>query len=188
MDLCNYSEEKPHFLKRMLWCVVNATLFRILIGVKLHGVRNYLLRLFGAKVPSRALIYASCKVFAPWNLEVGKFVTIGPGTEIYNKAKISIADNTVVSQGVFLCSASHDVTQLLMPLISRPIIIHERAWIAADAFIGPGVTIGEGAVVGARSAVFKDVEPWHIVGGNPAKVIKKRVLKESLPTVGGQSL
>ncbi|MDR2683898.1 MAG: putative colanic acid biosynthesis acetyltransferase, partial [Prevotellaceae bacterium] len=82
------------------------------------------------------------------------------------------------SQRAFLCTASHDITKPDMPLITAPIIIEDQAWIAADAFIGMGVTIGQGAVVGARAAVFKDVEPWTVVGGNPAKFIKKREIKE----------
>lgn len=175
-DMNQYREEKPRLLLRLIWRLINATLFRLLIGVKLHSVRNGLLRLFGAKVPDRALIYASCKIFAPWNLEVGKFAAIGPNTEIYNKASIVIGANAIVSQGAFLCTASHDISDPLLPLTAAPITIGERAWVAADAFIGPGVTVGEGAVVGARAAVFRDVEAWTVVGGNPAKFIKQRIL------------
>ena len=178
-DMNQYREEKPRLLLRLVWTIVNATIFRLLIGVKLHTIRNGLLRLFGARVPDRALIYPSCKIFAPWNLEVGKFATIGPNTEIYNKASILIEANAIISQGAFLCTASHDITDPFLPLTSAPIIVRERAWLAADVFIGPGVTVGEGAVVGARAAVFRDVEPWTVVGGNPAKIIKQRILKSS---------
>ncbi len=173
-DLKDYREEKPRFVLRLLWCVINATLFRVLIGVKLHVLRNSLLRLFGAKLPNRAMIYPSCKIFAPWNLEVGLYAAIGPNTELYNKGKITIGENTVISQGSFLCTASHDISKSLLPLQVNPIVIEDRVWVAADAYIGPGVTIGAGAVVGARAAVFKDVEAWHVVGGNPAKFIKTR--------------
>ena len=92
--------------------------------------------------------------------------------------KISIGANTTVSQGAFLCTASHDITDPLNTLITAPIVIEDQAWIGAKAFVGMGVTIGEGAVVGARAAVFKDVEPWTVVGGNPARFIKKRTIKE----------
>ena len=84
----------------------------------------------------------------------------------------------VVSQGAYLCAASHDITNPLNPLITAPIHIGSFAWIAAEAFVNMGITIGEGAVVGARAAVFKDVDPWTVVGGNPAKFIKKRIIKE----------
>ncbi|MDE3741487.1 putative colanic acid biosynthesis acetyltransferase [Maribacter polysaccharolyticus] len=175
-DLSKYKERKPKYFKRLLWMVVNATFFRVAIGNKLFFVRTILLKMFGAKVPLHAMIYPSCKIHAPWNLEVGVHSTIGPNTEIYNKDRIVIGSNSVVSQGTYLCSASHDVSNLLLPLVTKPIIIGSQAWVAADVFVGPGVTIGEGAVVGARGVVFKDVDPWTVVGGNPAKFIKKRII------------
>ena len=178
-DLKNYHEAKPRFVLRLVWRIMNATLFRVLVGVKLHVLRNSLLRLFGAKVPNRAMIYPSCKIFAPWNLEVGLYAAIGPDTELYNKDRIVIGDNVVISQGSFLCTASHDISQALLPLQLRPIIIKNQAWVAAGAYIGPGVTIGEGAVVGARAAVFKSVDAWNVVGGNPAKFIKMRELESN---------
>ena len=176
-DLKDYREEKPRFLLRLLWRVINATIFRLLLGVRLHVIRNALLCLFGAKVPYHAMIYPSCKIYAPWNLEVGKYTTIGPQTELYNKDYIRIGSNVVISQGSFLCTASHDISNLLLPLRTDPIVVNDRAWVAADSFIGQGVVIGEGAVVGARSAVFKSVDPWTVAGGNPAQFIKKRILK-----------
>jgi putative colanic acid biosynthesis acetyltransferase WcaF len=176
-DLNNYSEEKPRFVLRIVWRIINATLFRVLIGVRLHVLRNSLLRLFGARVPNHAMIYPSCKIFAPWNLEVGEYTTIGPNTEVYNKDLIVIGRNSVISQGSFLCTASHDITNILMPLKTRPIYIKDRVWLAADVFLGPGVRIGEGAVVAARSVVFREVEEWTVVGGNPATFIKKRTIK-----------
>lgn len=177
MNLNEYREEKPHHLKRMCWYVVNMTLFRLLIGRKLRFVRNLLLRSFGANISLESLIYPSCRIWAPWNLTVGKYSCVGPYTQLYNKAPIVIGDNTVVSQGAFLCTASHDISDPCHALITAPIILKDRVWVAADAFISMGVTIGEGAVVGARACVFKDIEPWTVVGGNPAVVLKKRSLK-----------
>ncbi|WKX77482.1 putative colanic acid biosynthesis acetyltransferase [Zobellia laminariae] len=136
-----------------------------------------LLRAFGAKVPLKVMVYSSAKIWAPWNLEMDEHSCIGPRTEIYNKNKIIIGKNCVVSQGAYLCTATHDISDSSHPLISSPIIMNDKSWIAADVFVGPGVTIGEGAVVGARSAVFKDVQPWTVVGGNPAKFIKNRIIK-----------
>jgi putative colanic acid biosynthesis acetyltransferase WcaF len=177
MDLSNYKESKPHHFKRIIWHLINMTLFRCFIGMPFKNARNIILRLFGAKIPFRSLIYHSCKIYAPWNLEIGEYACIGPDTKLYNKDKIVIGDHTVISQGSFLCTASHDITNSQHPLISAPIIIEDQVWIAAESFIMMGVTIGEGAVVGARACVFKDVEPWTVVGGNPAKFIKKREIK-----------
>jgi len=176
MDLSNYKEPKPHHLKRVIWYFINATLFKLLIGTSLRVPRNVLLRIFGAKIPLKSLVYPSCKIWAPWNLEIGKSSCIGPNTELYNKDKIIIGDNTVISQRSYICTASHNISYNLLPLITKQIIIEDQVWVAADAFIGPGVTVGQGAVVGARAAVFKNVEPWTVVGGNPAKFIKKRII------------
>ena len=106
-----------------------------------------------------------------------RYACLTSDVDCYNVDIIRIGANTTVSQGAYLCTASHDITNPLNPLITAPIIIEDQAWIAADAFVSMGVTIGQGAVVGARAAVFKDVEPWTVVGGNPAKFIKKRILK-----------
>ena len=119
---------------------------------------------------------ASVKIWAPWNLEMGNYVAIGFDSFCYNPAKIIIGNRVSISQRAHLCSASHDITKKENPLIVSPIIIKDRAWVAADSFVGMGVTINEGAVIGAKAAVFKDVEAWTVVGGNPAKFIKKRVL------------
>lgn len=170
---------KPHRMKQLLWRIVNATLFRCFPGAKLYPVRNQILRLFGAKIShSLVIVYPSCKIWAPWNLELGSSTCIGPNTEIYNKATVKIGENCVISQGTILCTASHDISHPQLALVTEPVIIHDQVWVASNAFVGMGVTIGEGAVVGARAAVFKNVEPWTVVGGNPAKFIKKRIIKE----------
>jgi putative colanic acid biosynthesis acetyltransferase WcaF len=108
---------------------------------------------------------------------MGEYSCLASDVDCYNVAPVTIGDNTTVSQGTYLCAASHDVTNPLIPLITAPIVIEDQAWIGAKAYIGMGVTIGQGAVVGATASVYKDVEPWIIVGGNPAKFIKKRLVK-----------
>lgn len=178
MNLSDYKEPKPHRVRRIVWAAVNATIYRYAGGRLFWPFRKGLLRLFGANINPQAYIYASSRIFAPWQLSVGR-ACIGPRTDIYNKAPITIGDDCVISQGATLCGASHDTTSLMLPLTTRPISIENNVWVAADAFIGMGVTIGEGAVVGARAAVFKSVEPWTVVGGNPAKFIKKRIIKDA---------
>lgn len=178
MNLSNYTEEKPHYKKRIIWYLVNHTIFRIFCyGRFFCKCRNLLLRTFGAIIDKEAYIYPTCEIFAPWNLTVGR-ACIGPKTRLYNKGKIVIGNDCVISQGSYLCTASHHICSLMLPLKTADIIIKDNVWIAADAFIGPGVTIEKGAVVGARAAVFKDVAPWTVVGGNPAKYLKDRIIKD----------
>jgi putative colanic acid biosynthesis acetyltransferase WcaF len=161
---------------RAIWGVAWAILFRPSPRI-LHGWRRFLLRLFGAKIGNGVRIYPSAQVWAPWQLEMGDFSCLGPNVDCYCVARIRIESHAVVSQYSYLCSASHDYERADFPLITGPVVVGEGAWVAADAFVGMGVTIGVGAVVGARASVFKNVEPWTVVGGNPARFIKKRVLK-----------
>lgn len=165
-------------LKRLIWNVCCFFLFRPFAGPLFCRWRNVVLRMFGAKVGDGCRISNSAVIWAPWNLEIGRYVCFGPKSQIYSANKIIIGDKVTVSQGAYLCGASHDISKLNKPLITDPIKIDSFAWVCADAFVGMGVTIGEGAVVGARACVFKDVDPWTVVGGNPAKFIKKRVIKD----------
>jgi len=108
---------------------------------------------------------------------MGEYSCLASEVNCYNVDTVQIGANTTISQGACLCTASHDIANPLNPLITKPIIIDDQAWVAAEAFVAMGVHIGQGAVAGARAAVFKDVEPWTVVGGNPAKFIKKREIK-----------
>ena len=113
----------------------------------------------------------------PWNLEIGDWSAIGEGALIYSLGKVTIGTRATISHRAHLCAGTHDYTSPSLPLIKPPITIGDQCWICADSFIGPNVTIGEGAVVGARAVATKDVEPWSIVAGNPAKRIKERHVK-----------
>lgn len=137
----------------------------------------FLLRLFGAEVHNTSVVYSSARIYLPSNLVLEEYACIGPEVDCYNPAKITIGAHTTISQKSYLCSASHDISLSHNPLITEPIIIKDQVWIGAASYVGLGVTIGQGAVVGATASVYKDVEPWTIVGGNPAKFIKKRNLK-----------
>lgn len=160
--------------KRLTWNVIYWILFRPFNLILLKGWRAFLLRLFGAKVGKNANIYASVKIWAPWNLEIGEYSSLGPQVDCYNQGKIIIGNHSIISQKTYLCASSHDYSRSNFPLILKPIRIESQVWIAAGAFIAPGVSIGEGAVVGARAAVFKDVKKWTVVGGNPAIYLKDR--------------
>lgn len=180
IDLSKYHNTlgRKHQLVRLLWSVVWGVFARPLSRSMGSGWKRFLLRLFGAKVHPTAVIYSSAKVYYPANLEMEAYSCLASDVDCYNVDLIKIGANTTVSQGAYLCTASHDIASQLNPLITAPIVIEDQAWIAAGAFVGMGVTIGQGAVVGARAAVFKDVDPWTVVGGNPAKFIKKRIIKE----------
>jgi putative colanic acid biosynthesis acetyltransferase WcaF len=138
--------------------------------------RRFVLRCFGARIGDHVNTYGSTRVYFPWNLEVGDWSAIGENALIYNLGPIKIGEKVTISHGSHLCAGTHDYTKPDMPLLKPPITVGDQAWICADAFVGPGVTVGEGAIVGARAVVMKDVEPWTIVAGNPAVFIKKRPL------------
>jgi putative colanic acid biosynthesis acetyltransferase WcaF len=163
-------------LRRVLWGP-----FKLLFvrgsGRWLSPLRVYALRLFGARIEHPVLVMDGVKVWHPWSLTLHRYCTLGRGVEVYNYALITVGERATVSQETYLCSATHDFEDPTMPLIYHPITVGAQAWVAAGCFIGPGITIGEGAVVGAYSVVTKDVSPWTVVAGNPARVIKPRRLK-----------
>lgn len=168
-------------MKRAVWNVVCAILFRPAITPLFGKWRIALLKLFGAKIEWDAYVYASAKVWAPWMLRMGHRACLGPDVVCYNQDWVVLEEDAIVSQYSYLCTAGHDVGMMNTAdksLITSPIIIRSKAWIGTRAFVGLGVEIGEGAVVGATASVYKDVEPWTVVGGNPAKFIKKRILEE----------
>lgn len=137
------------------------------------GWRNFLLRLLGAKIGCGVRIHRSVRVMFPWNLHVADHVVVGRNVNLYALAPISIAPHVLISQGAHLCAGSHDYRQPNFPIAHAPIQIETGTWIAADAFIGPGVVVGTGAVVAARAVVVRDVAPRTVVAGNPAKPIKQ---------------
>ncbi len=179
IDLSQYHNalSRKNQVIRLLWTVVWGLLARPLPRSVGSGWKRFLLRLFGARIASTAIVYSSARVYYPANLTMEAYSCLASDVDCYNVAPVTIGANSTVSQGAYLCTASHDISDPLNPLITAPIVIEDQAWVAAGAFVGMGVTIGQGAVVGARAALFKSVEPWTVVGGNPAKFIKKRILK-----------
>ena len=165
-------------IKRLLWIVVWSLFAKWMPYFVCRKWRVFLLRVFGMKDNGYVGFYPSAKVWAPWNLELGSYVAIDDEVNLYSAAKITIGTKVAISREAFICTASHDITKPNRPLITAPITIGDGVWIGARATILPGVTIGEGAVVAAGAVVVKNVEPWTVVGGNPAKFIKKRELKD----------
>ena len=163
-------------LARVLWGVVYLLLFRPSPKI-LHGWRRLLLRLFGAKIGKGAHVYPSCRIWAPWNLEMGDHSCLSHHVDCYNVARVQIGAHATVSQYSYLCTATHDESDPHMRLLTAPITIGDQAWVCADVFIGPGVSVGEGGVVGARSSVFRDLPAWKVSHGTPAKPVRHRVLR-----------
>jgi putative colanic acid biosynthesis acetyltransferase WcaF len=139
-----------------------------------HAWRRLVLCVFGAKVGRRARIYPSCRIWNPRNLEIEEGAVIGRRVNCYNQGRITVGKNVVISQDASLCASTHDINDPYFPLLIRPIYIEDDAWIAAESFVGPGVTIGRGAVLGARAVAMKDLKPWTFYSGNPAIPLKER--------------
>jgi len=162
---------------RLLWGIVWAVLFRPTPRNCL-GWRREVLRLFGAKLGRGVKIMPSALIWAPWNLEMAEESTLGERVDCYCVDKVRIGAHATVSDYSFLCTATHDECDPHMRLVTKSITIGAQAWVCADVFVGPGVTIGEGAVVGARSSVFKDLPAWQVCYGTPAKPVRPRVIRD----------
>lgn len=158
---------------RLLWLIVAATLFRW-SPVPCFGFRRWLLRSFGAKVHPSAVVYPSCRVWAPWNLELGERACLGRDVDCYSVDRVVLEQDVTVSQGAYLCTASHDIDVPNRPLTTKAILVRRGAWIFARAMVGPGVTVGEGSCVGACAVVMRDTPPFSVVAGNPARIIRER--------------
>jgi putative colanic acid biosynthesis acetyltransferase WcaF len=164
------------YILRILWVIMRKTIWKLLPR-RIWFLRSILLRAFRAKCSLRVGLFGNTVIEMPWKIKIGIDTSIGPRVNIYNLGYVTIGNNVVISQDVYLCGGTHDYKDPTMPLIKSNIIIEDYVWVGAGAFIGPNVRIGEGAVVGARTVVVKDVEPWTVVAGNPAKMIKKRDMK-----------
>lgn len=163
-------------LLRAIWTAVCVILFRPSPKV-LHAWRRFLLRCFGARLGTKVIVHPSARIWAPWNMIMGDYSTVGPFVDYYCAAPITIGSHTVISQYTVLCSARHDYEHPNFSLLCEPIKIGSQCWLAADVFVGSGVTIGEGTVVGARSTVLHNLPPWRLCVGTPAKAVRARVLK-----------
>lgn len=156
-----------------LWWIVDSLFFKTSPQV-LYGWRRFLLRSFGAHVGKGVLVRSSVKVTYPWKVSIGDHSWVGDDAVLYSLGVIKIGSHAVVSQKCYLCAGNHDYQTGDFQIFSSPVEIEDEVWLATDVFIAPGVKIGRGAVVGARSSVFKNLEGGWVYAGNPLKVIKKR--------------
>jgi putative colanic acid biosynthesis acetyltransferase WcaF len=182
-DLRRFSQP-PEFRGRpawyaQLWWVIQATLFG-LSPQFMYGWRRWLLRRFGAKIGKGAIIRPSARFTYPWKVKIGDWSWVGDAAVIYSLETIDIGSNVSVSQKCYLCAGTHDYTQPDFPYVLDPartrIVIEDEAWLANDVFVAPGVTIGRGAVVGARSNVYRSLPPMMVCYGSPAEPRKPRVV------------
>lgn len=160
-----------------LWWIVQDTLFRWSPQF-MYGWRRFLLKLFGAKIGKDVIIRPTAKVTFPWKVKIGDYSWIGDDVVLYSLGEIEIGNNVVISQRSYICTGSHDYTKIDFPIFAKKITIEDEVWLATDVFVAPGVRIGRGTVVGARSSVFKDLPPGKVCIGNPAKPIKDRAVEK----------
>lgn len=176
LDTCaGFPYRKSEYARRFAWALVYRLLIRFSPG-RLAGWRRFWLRRFGARLAPSVNIRPTARIRHPWLLSMGAYSTLADNVEVYNLGPIDIGDHTVISQNVHLCNGTHDYKDPSLPLLRPNMTIGSGVWVCADAFVGPGVTIGDNSLVGARAVVTKDVPAGVIVGGNPARVLKPRPL------------
>lgn len=166
---------KSDKMYRLIWRITSLFLFKPFSLPFFNGWRIFLLKLFGAKIGKHCKIYASAYIPSPRKLMMGVHSTLGPEVQLHF-GKTIIGNKVTVSQRTYLCSATHEIDSINLPFVEGKIVIEDFVWIAAETFVMTNTTIGEGAIVGARAVVVKNVKPWMVVAGNPAKEIKKRTL------------
>ena len=160
-------------LRRLAWVVVQSTAFRW-SPIFFHSWRSILLRLFGARIGSSCFFYPRATIWAPWLLVAEDLVTVANGVEIYNPGGATLKHHSILSQGSFLCGATHDINDKNFPMIWDTIVLEPYSWICARAIVLPGVTVGYGAVLGAAAVAAKSLDPLGVYIGNPARKIRER--------------
>jgi putative colanic acid biosynthesis acetyltransferase WcaF len=160
-------------LARQLWNICWLLLYRT-SPRPLHSWRALLLRAFGAEMGPNCHFYPGSKIWAPWNLTCADQVAVGDGAEIYNPSPICFGSHAIVSQGAYVCGATHDLDDPAFPLLAFSMVIGAYAWICARALVSPGVNVCEGAVLGLGSVATRDLEPWGVYAGVPAVKVKER--------------
>ena len=158
-----------------LWWLVQDTLFRWSPQF-MYGWRRWLLRLFGAEIGENVLIRPTVRVTYPWKVRIGDYSWIGDDVVLYSLGEIEIGEHTVISQKSYICTGSHDFTKPSFDIYALPIRIGNQVWVATDVYLAPGINIGAGSVVGARSTVLHDLPAGKICYGSPAKPVRDRIV------------
>ncbi len=158
-----------------LWWVVQKLFFNSSPQF-MYGWRRFLLKMFGAKIGKGVILRPSAHIQFPWKLSIGDYSWIGDEVVLYSLGNIEIGKNVVISQRSYLCAGTHDYTRLEFPILNPKIIIEDECWLATDVYVAPGITIGRGTVVGARSSIFKSLPGGKVCVGSPAKTIRDRII------------
>ena len=170
-------------LTETLWELFGQPAFRITFH-NWYKLRNRILRLFGASVHPSARIRPTVRITHPWKLTIGANTAVGDHAILFCLGPVTIGRRCTISQYTHLCAATHDFRRKDMQLVTPGITIGDDVWIAADAFVGPGVRVGQGAILGSRASAFKDLDPWSIYGGDTAKRLGAR---QKLPPIPGET-
>ena len=182
IDLSKYHNalSRKNQIIRLLWAVTWAIFARPLPRSVGSGWKRTLLRLFGAKIDKTAVVYSTARVYYPANLVMGRYACLASDVDCYNVARITIGDNTTISQGAYLCTASHDITDEDNPLITAPITIESFAWVAADAFVELDPDLQESLISGFSDSELKLItdrlfvdDTVDILEEMPANVVKR---------------
>lgn len=163
-------------LRECLWLLVSLLLFR-LCPFSLSPLKRTVLRAFGARIGRGVVVKPQVKITFPWKLEVGDFVWLGEESWLLNLEYIVIGSHVCISQRAFLCTGNHNYSLSTFDLITKPITVEDGAWLGAGCWVGPGVKVGSHAVLAAGSVMTKEMEPWGIYQGNPAELVKRRVIE-----------
>ena len=164
---------------RFFWNIIYFFLFKYSPKLPFFNLwRKFLLIFFGAKIGKGSRISPKAIIWAPWNLSIGDYSAIDDHVYLYTMDKITIGSCVSISRGSFICTGTHEIYSLRKGLITKPIVIEDHAWIASECFVHPGSKIAKGCVIGAKSVIKKKTEEWSIYEGNPAKFIKKRIIKK----------
>jgi putative colanic acid biosynthesis acetyltransferase WcaF len=175
-DQSKYDRGRPGWFV-LLWWLVQAIAFP-LSPHTFNNFRQWLLRLFGAKIGIGVIIRPTARFTYPWKVEIGDYSWIGDDVVFYSLEQIRIGCHCVISQECYLCTGSHDIQDLAFRLMTSPITIGNGVWIATDCFIAPGVQIGANAVIGARSSVFSNIPAQQVCWGTPARPRYQRQIQQ----------
>lgn len=159
------------------WWIIQSSIFRCSPQF-MYGFRNFILRLFGARIGKNVIIRPTVRITYPWKVSIGDYSWIGDDVVLYSLGEIEIGKNVVISQKSYLCTGSHDYKKSTFDIYAKKIIINDCCWLASDVFVAPGITIGYATVIGSRSSVYNNLPPKKVCIGTPAKVIKDREIEE----------
>ena len=181
IDLSRYGSRRGAVSKAPRWKIIAwfavSRLFFSDLWAPFYGLKAAILRLFGARIGKGVVIKPGVRITCPWLLAVGDHVWIGEGAWLDNLDRLTVESHVCISQGAYLCAGNHDWTDPYFGLKTAPIHVQEGSWLAAHSIVGPGVTVGRGAVLTLGSVATRSLEPMMIYAGNPAQPVRQRAVQ-----------